>query len=434
MRILSIFIVALGVVFLSTSLKPAIKICKQNRSIGWKLLLVLILFFLLGYLAFLYYLSVIILASIVETFLATILFGGSIFVFMVIKFSLASLEELKLIANKERHNALHDSLTGLPNRLHFMNEVSVKVNQALPFSIFVLDLNDFKPINDVVGHYYGDQLLIQLSRRMRNILPQDCFISRVGGDEFILITDAVTTADIEALTGLITEALANPFNINDYNMNVGVSIGISLFPTHARDIAPLLQKADTAMYASKKKQLIYKLYDVDLDDDAQARLMISSQLNSALVLEQFKVFYQPIVKEATTKVLHLEALLRWPQVDGSYIPPDQFIPVAEQSGLIRRITYWALTQIVDDLGLLAKQGIEACVHINLSVRDLQDNALSLQLAELIRAGKLSPAQLVLEVTETAIMADVKQTREVLSELSLQGFTISLDDFGTGYYV
>lgn len=432
MNILSIFLVAFGLIFLSTSLKPAINICKQDRSLGWKLLLLLILFFIVGYFAFLYYLSAITVVSIVETCLATILFGGSIFVLMVIKFSLRSLENLNLIAQKERHNALHDSLTGLPNRLHFMSEVSAKVKQTVPFSVFVLDLNDFKQINDVVGHYYGDQLLIKLSQRMVKALPKDCFFSRVGGDEFILITDAVSHVDIEALTMLITDALIKPFNINDYNMNVGVSIGISLFPADAHEIAPLLQKADTAMYVSKRKQLSYMLYNESLDDDAHARLIISSKLNLALELNQFTLFYQPLLKEKITKTHHFEALLRWPQVDGSYIPPDKFIPLAEQNGLMREITYWVLMQIIEDLSVFAEHDIDVCIHINLSARDLQDDTLSKHLSELVRTGKLSPTQLVLEVTETAIMSDVSHARDILLQLSTQGFHISLDDFGTGF--
>ncbi|QUM75206.1 EAL domain-containing protein [Moritella sp. 24] len=432
MKILSIFLVAFGLFFLSTSLKPAVNICKQDRSVGWKSLLLLIIFFVFGYFAFLYYLTTITVVSIVETCLAIILFGGSIFVLMVIKFSLRSLEDLNLIAEKERHNALHDSLTGLPNRLHFMGEVSSRIELATPFSVFVLDLNDFKQINDVVGHYYGDQLLIKLSRRMAKALPKSCFFSRVGGDEFILITDVVIKDDIEALTTLITDALVTPFDINNYNMNVGVSIGISLFPAHAQEIAPLLQKADTAMYVSKRKQLTYMLYNASLDDDAHTRLMISSQLHLALELNQFQLFYQPLVKDKATKRHHFEALLRWPQTDGSYIPPDKFIPLAEQNGLIRDITYWVLMQIIDDLTLFAARELDVCIHINLSARDLQDDTLSKHLSELVRTGQLSPTQIVLEVTETAIMSDVNQVREVLSQLSTQGFHISLDDFGTGF--
>lgn len=432
MNMIPILLVAFGLIFLSMSLKPAIKICRQDLSIGWKLLLLLILFFLLGYVTFFYYLSGIAVVSIVETCLATILFGGSIFVFMVIKFSLRSLEELTLIANKERHNALHDSLTGLPNRLHFMEAVSAKVTAAAPFSVFVLDLNDFKQINDVVGHYYGDQLLIKLARRLSAVLPDDCFFSRVGGDEFILLFDSVVDDDIAKLMAMIDKALLISFDINSYNFDVRISTGVSLFPEHSSAIAPLLQKADTAMYEAKKQRIPYRLYCDALDDDAKARLAISSRLHQALTENQFELYYQPLVKSKMTKTHHFEALLRWPQADGSFIPPDQFIPLAEQNGSIRQVTLWVLDNIVQHLADFAKQDIDACIHINLSVLDLQDERFSARLAALVRDGKLSPTQLVLEVTETAIMADVTKTRDILSKLSGMGFSISLDDFGTGF--
>lgn len=432
MKIMSIFLVALGLIFLLSSLNPAIKICKQEPTIGWKLLLLLIIFFIFGYVGFLYYLTGITVVSIVEACLATILFAGSIFVFMVINFSLRTINELHLTAATERYNALHDSLTGLPNRFHFMQTISSKVLEAAPFSVFVLDLNDFKQINDAVGHYYGDQLLIKLSKRLSAVLPESCFFSRVGGDEFVLLFDSIRHADINELMAIIDKGLVKPFNINSYNFNVHISTGISLFPYHSSEIAALLQKADTAMYQSKKQQVPYRLYTDALDDDARTRLAISSKLHLALEQGQFEVYYQPLIKPKITKTHHFEALLRWPQTDGSFIPPNLFIPLAEQNGTIRRVTLWVLDCIAQHLEEFATQHIDACIHINLSARDLQDDGFSIRLAELVRNGRLSPSQLALEVTETAIMADVVKTREVLSQLSLLGFQISLDDFGTGF--
>jgi len=432
MNILSICLVAFGLIFLSISLKPAVKIYKQERSVGWQLLLLLIIFFLFGYCAFLYYLSTITTVSIVEICLSSILFGGSIFVFMVINFSLRSIEELHRVALQERHNALHDSLTGLPNRLNFMETVSAKAAAAAPFSVFVLDLNDFKQINDVVGHYYGDQLLIKLSKRLSAVLPDDCFFSRVGGDEFILLFDSIEHTAIVELMAIVDKALVQPFNINSYNFNVRISTGGSLFPYHSSEIVTLLQKADTAMYDAKKQKVAYRLYSDTLDDDAKARLAISSKLHLALAENEFQLYYQPLVKLQTTKVHHFEALLRWPQADGSFIPPVKFIPLAEQNGTIRQVSLWVLDTIIQDLVDFAAQDIDACIHINLSALDLQDDGFSTQLAELVREGRLSPTQLVLEVTETAIMADVAKTRDILSQLSRQGFNISLDDFGTGF--
>ncbi|GIC77934.1 bifunctional diguanylate cyclase/phosphodiesterase [Moritella sp. F3] len=432
MNILSICLVALGLIFLSQSLRPAIKICKKVRSLGWQLLLLLIVFFFIGYCSFLYYLANITTVSIVEICLSTILFGGSVFVFMVINFSLSSIEALHLVAQQERHNALHDSLTGLPNRQHFMQSVTAKVTAAAPFSVFVLDLNDFKQINDAVGHYYGDQLLIQLSKRLAQALPKDCFFSRVGGDEFVLLFDSVEDAEIIKLMGTVDNALLEPFNLDSYNFNVRLSTGVSLFPHDSGEIAPLLRKADTAMYEAKKQRVSYRLYNDALDNDAKTRLAISSKLQLALAESQFEIYYQPVLKLKATKNHHFEALLRWPQADGSFIPPDQFIPLAEQNGSIRQVTLWVLDRICIHLAYFARKDIDACIHINLSALDLQDDRFATHLADLVCEGRLSPTQLVLEVTETAIMADVAKTREILSKLSRQGFRISLDDFGTGF--
>ncbi|MFT5806818.1 MAG: diguanylate cyclase (GGDEF)-like protein [Moritella dasanensis] len=313
-----------------------------------------------------------------------------------------------------------------------METVTTKVVAAAPFSVFVLDLNDFKQINDVVGHYYGDQLLIKLSKRLSRALPEGYFFSRVGGDEFVLLFNAIELSEISDLMAIIDKTLVKPFNINSYNFNVRISTGISLFPYHSSTIAPLLQKADTAMYESKKQQVSYRLYNDTLDDDAKARLAISSKLHLALAKNQFQLYYQPLVKLQSTKVHHFEALLRWPQTDGRFIPPDQFIPLAKQNGTIRQITLWVLDTITQDLVDFAAQDVDACIHINLSALDLQDDYFSTRLSALVREGLLSPAQLVLEVTETAIMTDITKTRDILSKLSGLGFCISLDDFGTGF--
>lgn len=432
MNILAIMLVTTGLLLLSVSLKPAIVICRQDDHLGWKFLLFLMCLFVLGYLFFLDHLCTIKTASFVELCLSIILFGGSIFVVMVINFSLTSINKIQNIAQHERYNAQHDSLTGLPNRQCFLNTIEQKIAAAEPFSVFVLDLNDFKQINDVIGHYFGDQLLIQISNRINRVLPKNTFFARVGGDEFILLSSAVTQAEIKELTITINDTFKAPFFINDHKLNTSVSIGGSIFPDNSDQIVTLLQQADVAMYASKKTQVKYTLYDAALASDAKHRLVISTQLHTAVEHNEFELYYQPLIQPKPSGMLHVEALIRWPQPDGSFIPPDKFIPIAEQNGLIRAISRWVLTTIADHLRAFKKSGIDACIHINVSARDLQNDEFLLQLADLVTQGCILPHQLVLEVTESAIMTDIANTQTMLSRLSRQGFLISLDDFGTGF--
>lgn len=425
-------LVATGMFFLFLSIKPAIAICKQDRYLGWKFLLLLIISFFLGYLFILYYLYSANDTSFVEKILSVILFGGGVFVTMVINFSLKSIRNSQQIADKERYNALHDALTGLPNRKYFLNTVVEKIQQATPFSVLVIDINGFKPINDMIGHYFADYLLIKVATAINQQLPQKCFFARVGGDEFTVLSSAVTEQEIAALNLKIHQALKTPFNINGNHLKISVSIGGSIFPNCSEQIVPLLQQAYIAMYAAKKKQVEYLLYNASLDNDNKYRLEISSKLYSALEQNEFEVHYQPLIKTKGSQVHHFEALIRWPQATGGFIPPDKFIPIAEQSGFIRQITRCVLSNIVEDLQKFKQAGIEACIHINLSARDLQDKEFSSHLAALLKQRRILAEQLVLEVTETAILTDIMATKEVLLQLARQGFLISLDDFGTGF--
>lgn len=227
-------------------------------------------------------------------------------------------------------------------------------------------------------------------------------------------------------------ALKRPFCINSYNLKISISIGGAICPKNCTHVPILLQQVDAAMSAAKKKQSEYIIYNENLESDAQFHLEISSKLNSALEKNEFEVYYQPLIKIKTSTVYHFEALIRWQVAQGSFIPPDKFIPIAEQNNLIKGITLFVLNEICTHLLVLKQASIDACIHINLSALDLLDDCFSIQLDKLIKENRILPHQLVLEVTETAAMNDMATTKEVLRRLSRQGFLISLDDFGTGY--
>ncbi|MFT6985436.1 MAG: diguanylate cyclase (GGDEF)-like protein [Psychromonas sp.] len=426
------FLIIAGVCFLLSSLKPTIFICKQDNNVGWKILLTFIILFIFGYLIFLYFLYAKTSPTFIEKSLSLILFGGGIFVMMVIRLSQKSINKIHNISHQEKYNSLHDSLTGLANRQHFLSVINKKSEQAKPFSVFVLDINRFKQINDMLGHSFADQILIKIASVIQRKLPNDCFIARVGGDQFMLISNAVTDKDISNLMRTIHLTLKSPFSINSYNLKISISIGGALFPKHCTQVPLLLQQADAAMSEAKKKQIEYIIYNENLESDAQSHLEISSKLHCALEKKEFEVHYQPLIKIQTSGLYHFEALIRWPVAEGSFIPPDKFIPIAEQNNLIKWITLFVLNEICTHLQVLKQTSIDACIHLNLSALDLQDDYLSIQLDELIKQSRISPHQLVLEVTETAAMNDMATTKAVLLRLSQQGFLISLDDFGTGY--
>ena len=434
MAILPLILISIGSLLLACSLKPAYRICQQSTHIGWKFLFGLISLFLFCYLAFSFHLFSHIhsSANFIEDTLTIILFGGSVFVKMVIDLSLKSINKIQKIASTEEYNSLHDSLTELANRKYFLKTLNEKVKLSKPFSLFVIDINRFKQINDMLGHYFADQLLIRVGQNIKKQVNSECFLSRISGDQYTLICCALTDEEISHLMTTIYSSFKIPFNVNNYNLKVDISCGGTLFPKKGGSVGALLQQADIALRSAKQKQNDYVIYNDKLDNDAKSRLEISSKLHKALTNKEFEVYYQPMKKVQSDDTYHLEALIRWPQKEGGFIPPDQFIPIAEQNNLIQQITLFVLDSICKNLLQLKQAGIKACIHINLSARDLQDNLLSEQLAQLIEEHALLPHELILEVTETAIMKDLSAAKKVLQKLSDQGFIVSLDDFGTGY--
>lgn len=429
---MQVVLVSIAILLLFLSLKPAFIICRQDNHIGWKILLGLISFFLLSYLYFLNHLFNDSFLDSLGYSLSLILLSGSIFVIMIVNLSLKSIKNIQQVACQEKYNSFHDSLTGLDNRKYFLITLNDKVQQLQPFSLFILDINNFKQVNDMLGYHFADQVLIKIANLIQQQISDKCFLARVEGAQFALISDAISNKDIDELLQKINCALKAPFDVNGYNLRISISCGGTQFPESSTQVTSLLQQADLAMRLAEKKQSKYIIYNKSLDNDAKYRLEISSRLHGALENEEFEVHYQPLIKTKPNQILHFEALIRWPVAEGGFIPPDKFIPIAEQSSLIRKITTLVLLNISNHLILLKQAGFNACIHINLSARDLQDNLISLQLAELVKQGKLSPQQLILEVTETAAMTDMSMTKSVLQQLSNQGFLISLDDFGTGY--
>jgi len=436
-QILSISMVAIGIILLISALHPVHQICrldKENRT-GWNILFVLIHFFVLGYSTFCYFL---VQTSITfgDFVVALILFGGSIFVVIVVRLSRSAIDNINRIAALERHNALHDDLTGLPNRTHLFERVKQLILHAKrdlqPLAVLVMDLDRFKEINDALGHHYGDFLLQQVAHRLQEVLRESDTLARLGGDEFSVVLEA-DTEQAKLVSRKITEALQQPFVIEGHSLNIGISIGIASYPKHGTDCDTLLQHADVAMYSAKSAETHYAVYDNTQDQFTLNRLMLLTDLREAIRKdEHLHLHFQPKIDIKSNRIKGVEALLRWDHPELGMIPPDQFIPLTEQGGIIRSLSKWVLNAALAQQAAWRDAGLDLPVSINLSIKDLQDISVPLLIKDLLKDYQLESSSLMLEITETSMMLDPDRTFEVISNLHALGVRLSIDDFGTGY--
>ena len=334
-----------------------------------------------------------------------------------------------------QYQALHDALTELPNRSLLSDRIRQNILLAQrehhELALLVMDLDRFKDINDTLGHQYGDKVLQEVSIRMRAALRESDTIARLGGDEFAILLPNTSLSQAKALADKLLLIVEEPFLIGEQVLHVGGSIGITLYPQHGEDEVALLQRADVAMYVAKRGHLGSAVYDPDVDQHSLRNLALLGELRGAIERDQLLLHYQPKVNLKTGKVYGVESLVRWQHPRHGLMHPDEFVPLAEQTGLIAPLSQWAL-----------KEGLRTCcdqfnelgldVAVNLSVRNLQDPRFPNKVARLIDENNGDPGRLQLEITETAIMADPGRALDVLNRLSAMGVKLSIDDFGTGY--
>jgi diguanylate cyclase (GGDEF)-like protein len=302
-----------------------------------------------------------------------------------------------------------------------------------PLALILMDLNEFKEVNDTLGHFAGDQLLRQVGDRLGRFAREpETLVARLGGDEFAVLRACDDAAGVEELAGRISEALRRPFLIAGMTLEIEVSLGIALAPMHASDYDGLLQRADSAMYAAKRGNTIYAVHTVEHEAAHRQKLALASDLRRAIEEGQLALHYQPKAALATGEVSGVEALVRWNHPDRGMIPPDQFISLAERSGLIRQLTLWVLGTALNQVARWGDIGLTVPVSVNLSTRDLIDLRLPDEISgELSRAGV--PADLLeLEITESVLMADPARARSIVTRIGGLGATTTIDDFGAGY--
>jgi len=419
----------IGCLFLLFSLKPTCYLSRQASQENWRPLCFLIVIFIIGYSGFLYFLLFYYEPAIIHLVMATILLFGGIFVFMVIRISFNSYENIVQVAEQTEYNALHDSLTGLPNRKHFLNMLLHNIDEAIPFTLFSLDLNHFQQVNYTLGHYYGDQLLVAIAKRLKKQLVADCTLFRTGGDEFTVI---LTSDEHCKLIKRIHSAFNDSYQLMHYSIESSISIGAAKFPEDSTDIEVLLQHADVAMYASKVTRQPCVFYIEALSKDASQQLEISGRLRAALASNEFELYFQPILVAHSGNIHGAETLIRWPQPDGSFISPETFITIAEKSGLITQITEWVIQETIYNLKRLDEQGFTGNLHINLSAKDLHSEALFTLLEKKLNNNEVTADRLILEITESTMMTDLTSAKKMMFRLADLGFIFSIDDFGTGF--
>ncbi len=347
--------------------------------------------------------------------------------------------ERKQMEETIRQMAYFDSLTGLPNRNLLNDRLAVALAHAIrnneQVAIMFLDLDNFKTINDTLGHEAGDQLLQLVAHRLRDLLRKEDTIARMGGDEFIiLIPHLKKTDDAAKLAQKVLETLEPPIRIEGHDLYIRCSIGIAIFPTDGTEIKTLLKNSDLAMYRAKEKgKNTFELYTSSMNNRAMERLSIERNLRKGLENDEFNLFYQPKINLTTGQVAGLEALLRWENPELGFVMPDQYITIAEETRLIIEIGYWMIEKACRQSRVCKEKGWPLIpIAINLSALQFNHPLLIQKIEEMLSSEKLLPEYIEIEITESILMRDTKLAISNLNKLKELGIKIAIDDFGTGY--
>jgi diguanylate cyclase (GGDEF)-like protein/PAS domain S-box-containing protein len=356
------------------------------------------------------------------------------------EFSIATVENTTVRKVQEEaleHLALHDTLTGLPNRTLLSDRLRQSLltgqRERSGVALLIMDLDRFKEVNDSLGHHWGDLLLQQAAARLREALRETDTVARLGGDEFAVILPGVTDHEIvERMGRKLLDALDRPFAIEGRILRVGASVGAAVYPDHGEDVPTLIRHADNAMYAAKRGGTGYALYSDGSDEALSLRLALASELPAAIEQDELVLHFQPKADAGTGRAVAVEALVRWEHPELGLLGPDQFVPLAEETGLIRQLGRWVLDHAIRECARWRAAGFSLPVAVNLSGRDLHDWDLPEFIAGLLARHRLPAEFLELEITETAIMTDPDGARDLLERIVRTGVSVAIDDFGIGY--
>lgn len=345
-------------------------------------------------------------------------------------------DALRAQAAANEYQARHDPLTGLANRTLFLEETDEAISRLIPgqmLAVMLVDLDNFKDVNDTLGHHFGDRLLAEVAGRLSDAVGPQSMVARLGGDEFAVLVPSINGAEqLEVAQSAVHACLDTPFLLDELALQVRASLGVAVAPHHARDGAGLLKSADVAMYVAKSRRCGTYVYVAEADQHSRRRLALGVELSDALANGQFELHYQPQADFRTGEVVAAEALIRWNHPEYGMVPPDEFIGLAEQSGAIAELTRWVIRSSLADMSDWRRQGYDMDVSINVSPRNLLDARLTDDLARFYAEFGIDPRTVTLEITESGMVADPDQANVILGRLALGGTRISIDDFGTGH--
>ncbi|MEO6797503.1 MAG: EAL domain-containing protein [Candidatus Dormibacter sp.] len=336
-----------------------------------------------------------------------------------------------------RHRAGHDAMTELPNRVYLQERLQELLRGPDPhLGLIVLDLDHFKEVNDSFGHLAGDELITQIGPRIQACFRREDLVARIGGDEFGIVVAGASAALACTLAEKLADSLAQPFTVQGQALAVEASLGIATCPDHGVTAEDLMRRADIALHVAKRAPGTAAMYSPDYEGEGASHLTLMADLRSAIQGNNLLVYYQPLVNVKTGLVVRFEALLRWPHAVRGLVPPDQFIPFAEKTGVIQPLTDWVLRNVLKQTRTWHEAGHDLGVAVNISMRNLMDPGLAERIALLLQEVPVSSPGgeplLSLEVTEGVVMADPKRAVDRLAQLRRLGIRLSVDDFGTGY--
>jgi len=343
------------------------------------------------------------------------------------------------IAEREEkisYQAKHDSLTGLPNRLWFEECLEDMIRKSKSkgehFSVVLVGIQRFSEINNTLGHEVGDGLIRLIGERLHSIVKRQDSIARLASDEFILLMPGAAIEEANSITKRFLFSFEEQYRVKDLYIDVPAHIGISCYPDHGEDASTLMQKADVAMFLAQQNPGRSAIYDAEKDPYNSRQLTMMGELRQGLQADDFSLYFQPKIDIALGRITQVESLIRWIHPEYGFMPPDDFIPQAEQTGYIQQLTSWVLNKAIKECSRWQENGIHLTTAVNLSTKDLLNPHLPDIVAGLLKKYHLSPDKLVLEVTESAIMQDYDLALATLTALSDMGLSLSVDDFGTGY--
>lgn len=334
------------------------------------------------------------------------------------------------------HKALYDNLTDLPNRNLFTDRLKLALavarRETKPLAIILLDIARLKEVNDILGHHNGDIVMQEVARRITMALRETDTVARLGGDEFAILLPGDEKEFATIAIEKIQKAMEPPALIDGSPLDIEVNMGVAVYPQHGEDPTLLLSRADVAMRMAKSEVSGFCIYESSHDHYSRRRLSLLGELRRAIAQNELVLYYQPQVDIASGKVIGVEALVRWPRTACDMVSPMEFIPLAEQTGLIRPLTLWVLEQAVVQCGHWRTKGLDLKVSVNLSARNLLDSTLPDTLARMLATRQVTSDCLMLEVTESAVMLQPERALQILTRLHEMGASLSVDDFGTGY--